>query len=137
MNLVLGLCLALSAISAILTLYRIAEGPDLLDRAVGFDVLVACFTGMVFVWGAMTGRKDVLIVIVVLALTSFISSTVISRFARTRIDETERRLTDEEQRKLDLLREQEESRYINQETRLFERLWLRQNLPSHKGGEDK
>lgn len=133
MTTILSICLTVVLLSGILSLYRIASGPAVLDRAVGFDVLVACLTATVFLWGAMTGRRDVLIVIVILALTSFLSSTVISRFARPQYEETERRLTDDEQQKLDRLREQEEARFVNQESRLFERLWMRQRS---RGGDD-
>lgn len=124
MDIILSLCILGCVIAIAMSLYRIALGPRVIDRAVGMDVLSACLSGIMMLWAAKTGRTDFLIVVIVLSLTMFLSSTVIARFARNRPRETKRKPTAEEQEKLHRLREQEESRFVHQESRLALRnLW--------------
>lgn len=124
MNMILSLCILGCVIAMVLSLYRIGLGPRIIDRAVAMDVLTACLNGIMMIWAAKTGRTDFLIVVIILSLTMFLSSTVIARFARDRSGITKRKPTAEEQEKLDRLREQEEARFVNQERRLARRIRL-------------
>jgi multicomponent Na+:H+ antiporter subunit F len=74
---VLGLATALFC-------YRLLRGPSLTDRVIGIDGLMVCGMSFVFVRAMETGRGAYLATAVVLALVSFISTSVIARFIEGR-----------------------------------------------------
>ena len=79
---VLYATLALLVGAMVIVLIRLQIGPSNLDRAVALDVLTAIIVGMLVVVMALTGRIDLLPLLVVLTSVGFISSTVIARFSQ-------------------------------------------------------
>ena len=75
---------------------RIVKGPGLLDRTVAFDVLTAAGIGMIAVMIVWWHRYDLSVLLIILALTAFMSGVVVSRFA-TRIDRSQQRILSEEE----------------------------------------
>lgn len=75
-----GAALLLAGISALLAMGRMRVGPTLLDRVVANDVLTAgalTFTAVLIVaWS----RDDLALVLLLLALTGFITAVVAARF---------------------------------------------------------
>ena len=82
MTLILWICFAALVISMGMVLIRLERGPSNLDRAVALDVITASSVGLVVVIMAMTGRVDLLPLLVVLTSVGFIGSTTIARFSR-------------------------------------------------------
>lgn len=70
------------AAAAILVIVRIERGPSMLDRAVGLDVFAATIIGALAVTASVTRRTDLLVLLVVLAIISFMSSTYVARFTQ-------------------------------------------------------
>lgn len=79
---VLYATLVLLVAGTIVVLVRLQKGPTNLDRAVALDVLTALIVGILVVTMALTGRVDLLPLLVVLTSVGFISSTVIARFSQ-------------------------------------------------------
>ncbi len=79
---VLYVCLALLVAGMVVVLVRLQVGPTNLDRAVALDVLTASIVGILIVVMALTGRIDLLPLLVVLTSVGFISTTVIARFSQ-------------------------------------------------------
>lgn len=69
----------MALVAAVLALVRLGIGPTLLDRAVANDVLTASGVGLVAVMIVWWQRHDLGVLLVVLALTSFLTSVVIAR----------------------------------------------------------
>lgn len=63
-----------------LSLWRLERGPSTMDRAVALDVVTAAVIGLTIITMAITGRRDLVPVVVVLSLVGFITSTTIARF---------------------------------------------------------
>ncbi|NCD18837.1 MAG: pH regulation protein F [Actinobacteria bacterium] len=103
---VLVACLAVLALSVILVVTRVEQGPSMLDRAVSIDVITAALMGFVAIMSAMTGRTDLVPLMAALALVGFLSTVTIARFAAAESDEERRILTREELEEL-LAREPE------------------------------
>ncbi len=82
MTAVLSVCFAVLVVSMGIVLVRLERGPSNLDRAVALDVITAASVGIVVVLMAITGRVDLLPLLVVLASVGFIGSTTIARFSR-------------------------------------------------------
>ncbi|MDU0968901.1 MAG: monovalent cation/H+ antiporter complex subunit F [Actinomycetaceae bacterium] len=61
-------------------LIRLVKGPTALDRAVAIDVLTAVVVGLVAWTLIASHRSDVGVIFIILAVVSFLSSTVIGRF---------------------------------------------------------
>ena len=81
MTIVLSICLTMLGAAALLTVYRMTQGPTMLDRAIAMDVLVAIvFCGMV-IDAATYRRVSTLPILVVLALLGFVGSVSVARFA--------------------------------------------------------
>lgn len=78
--------LAMLIIAFFAVLWRLQRGPSNMDRAVALDVISSASIGISVVVMAITGRIDLLPVLVVFASVGFISSTSIARFWR--VDET-------------------------------------------------
>ncbi len=98
MTVVYGICFALLAVSALLTLGRLERGRSILDRMLALDVMTALVLGAVIVIAAATGRDDVVPVLIVLALVGFVGSVSIARFAAADSADEARILTAEELR---------------------------------------
>lgn len=103
---VLVACLAVLALSVILVVTRVEQGPSMLDRAVSIDVITAALMGFVAIMSALTGRTDLVPLMAALALVGFLSTVTIARFAAAESDEERRILTREELEEL-LAREPE------------------------------
>lgn len=103
------------AAAAVLVIVRIERGPSMLDRAVGLDVFAAVVIGALAVTASVTRRTDLLVLLVVLAIISFMSSTYVARFVARERDEDARVLTAEEAQRLDAAREQAEAAALQAE----------------------
>lgn len=78
--------------AALTTLARITKGPGVLDRVVAFDVLTASLIGMLTMIAVVTGRWDLVPVIVALSLVGFVGSVAVARFMSTEKPESTRTL---------------------------------------------
>ena len=74
---VLGLAAALFA-------YRLLRGPSLADRVIGIDGLIVTGMALIIVQAMDTGQGAFIPSAVVLALVSFISTSVVARFIEGR-----------------------------------------------------
>lgn len=70
----------LLAASAIMALYRIIRGPSILDRMIATDVVLASIMCGLGGFMALSGRTDLLPVLVVLAMLGFVGSVSVSRY---------------------------------------------------------
>ena len=84
MNTVTLVCLALLSIGALLTTVRLVLGPSLADRVVATDLLLTLLTCSLGVVAARTGEGTYLIVMVVIAVIGFLSSSMVARFIERR-----------------------------------------------------
>lgn len=80
MTIILWTCLAMLIVASGLSLWRLERGPSTMDRAVALDVVTAAVIGLTIITMAITGRRDLVPVVVVLSLVGFITSTTIARF---------------------------------------------------------
>ena len=71
-------------IAAALFLFRLLRGPSLADRVIGIDGLIVTGMSMIIVRAMDTGQGAFLPTAVVLALVSFISTSVIARYIEGR-----------------------------------------------------
>ncbi|MDN6795441.1 MAG: monovalent cation/H+ antiporter complex subunit F [Propionibacterium sp.] len=98
----------IAVVSGVIALYRLAIGPGLLDRTVATDVLTACGIGLIAVMVVWWQREDLGVLLVILALTAFMTAVVVTRFA-VREDASARRiLTPEEAERQDRQRAEAE-----------------------------
>ena len=67
-----------------LFLYRLLRGPSLADRVIGIDGVIVTGMSMIIVQAMDTGRGAYLPIAVVLALVSFISTSVVARYIEGR-----------------------------------------------------
>ncbi len=74
---VLGLAAALFA-------YRLLRGPSLADRVIGIDGMIVTGMALIIVQAMDTGQGAFIPSAVVLALVSFISTSVVARFIEGR-----------------------------------------------------
>jgi multisubunit Na+/H+ antiporter MnhF subunit len=72
----------LAAIS--LFLFRLLRGPSLADRVIGIDGMIVCAICLLIVRAMDTGQGAFLPAAVVLALVSFISTSVVARYIEGR-----------------------------------------------------
>lgn len=75
-------CLVILLVAAGLALVRLQRGPSNLDRVVALDVITAVVVGLLVVVMALTGRIDLLPLLVVFASVGFITTTTIARFSQ-------------------------------------------------------
>ncbi|MFV0307805.1 MAG: monovalent cation/H+ antiporter complex subunit F [Desertimonas sp.] len=68
------------ALAGVLFALRVLRGPTLSERVIGVDGMLVTFMAGIIVNAADTGRGSYLPVAVVLALVSFISTSVVARF---------------------------------------------------------
>ena len=72
------------ALAASLFCFRLLRGPSLADRVIGIDGVIVSGMSLIIVNAMDTGRGAFLPATVVLALVSFISTSVIARFIEGR-----------------------------------------------------
>ncbi len=82
MTVVLIICVAILALSALLLMIRIALGPTMLDRIVALDVLVAVLICSLALEAAAHHHTSTLPILVVLSLLGFVGSVSIARFTQ-------------------------------------------------------
>ena len=70
----------LLAASAVIALYRIVRGPSILDRMIATDVVLASIMCGLGGFMALSGRTDLLPVLIVLAMLGFVGSVSVSRY---------------------------------------------------------
>ncbi|MGO2037093.1 MAG: monovalent cation/H+ antiporter complex subunit F [Brevibacterium sp.] len=70
----------LLAASAVMALYRIVRGPSILDRMIATDVVLASIMCGLGGYMALSGRTDLLPVLIVLAMLGFVGSVSVSRY---------------------------------------------------------
>ena len=80
MTVVVIVCVAMLAVGAALSIYRIERGPTMLDRTAGVDVLSTTIVGAVALGMVRSGREDTLPILVALALIGFVTSVTVARF---------------------------------------------------------
>lgn len=68
------------AIAALLTTFRLLDGPSSLDRLVAMDTIIAVAMCGLAVWAAYSGDTTIVPAIVALALVGFIGSVSVARF---------------------------------------------------------
>lgn len=84
MNTVTLICLALLSIGALLTTVRLVVGPSLADRVVATDLLLTLLTCGLGVVAVRTGEGTYIIVMVVIAVIGFLSTSMVARFIERR-----------------------------------------------------
>ena len=67
-----------------LFLFRLLRGPSLADRVIGIDGMIVCGICLLIVRAMDTGQGAFLPAAVVLALVSFISTSVVARYIEGR-----------------------------------------------------
>ncbi|NMM88471.1 cation:proton antiporter [Rhodococcus sp. SRB_17] len=67
-------------IAALLTTFRLIDGPSSLDRLVALDTIVAVAICGLAVWAAYSADTTIIPAIVALALVGFIGSVSVARF---------------------------------------------------------
>lgn len=82
MTVVLGICVVMLGLSALLLLVRISLGPTMLDRVVALDVLVAVVICGLALEAAVHRHTTTLPILGVLSLLGFVGSVSIARFTR-------------------------------------------------------
>jgi multicomponent Na+:H+ antiporter subunit F len=82
-DLLLAAALAVLAVAALLTLWRVVRGPSLPDRVVAIDLLGVIVTGFAVVSAASTGSSWFLDIAIVIALVSFVGTIAYARYIET------------------------------------------------------
>ena len=71
-------------LAAMLFAFRLLRGPSLADRVIGIDGMIVCGMSLLIVRAMHTGQGAFLPAAVVLALVSFISTSVVARYIEGR-----------------------------------------------------
>lgn len=82
MNVVLVVCAAMLTVATVLLLVRITRGPTVLDRVIGFDVLVAATICVIGLEAAVNQHTTTLPALVALSLLGFVGSVSVAAFTR-------------------------------------------------------
>lgn len=77
---IIAVATILFAASVFVALYRVIRGPSILDRMIGTDVILASIMCGLGAFMAVTGRTDLLPVLIVLAMLGFVGSVSVSRY---------------------------------------------------------
>jgi multicomponent Na+:H+ antiporter subunit F len=96
MRVVIVVCAVLLAIAAVLVVRRVELGPSILDRVVALDVFVSTMLAGFALFAAWTDRRDLVPVMVALALLGFVGAVSVARFVAAESEEERRILTAEE-----------------------------------------
>lgn len=73
--------IAIAVVAGLLALARMRQGPTLLDRTVASDVLTAALIGLLSVMVVGWSRSDLGVLLVILAVSAFMTAVVVARFA--------------------------------------------------------
>lgn len=84
MQIAVGIAAVILTAAAAITIYRIAQGPSLLDRVIAADVLLAIFGAALATEMALNRHTDNLPLLVVLSVIGFIGSVTVARFVAHR-----------------------------------------------------
>ena len=71
-------------LAAALFAFRLLRGPSLADRVIGIDGLIVTFMALIIVQAMDTGQGAFIPSAVVLALVSFISTSIVARYIEGR-----------------------------------------------------
>ena len=82
MSAVLVVCVGMLTVAALLLVIRISLGPNMLDRVVALDVLVAVLICGLALEAAVHRHATTLPILGVLSLVGFVGSVSIARFTR-------------------------------------------------------
>jgi multicomponent Na+:H+ antiporter subunit F len=82
MTVVLVVCATMLGVAALLLLVRITAGPTMLDRVIGFDVLVAATICVIGLEAAVNQHARTLPMLVGLSLLGFVGSVSVAAFTR-------------------------------------------------------
>jgi len=77
--------LPLLSISLLLTFVRLLHGPNLADRVVALDLMVAIIMGIIAVYAVAAHESALLDVAMVLALISFLGTVAFARYIELRV----------------------------------------------------
>lgn len=123
-----------AVLSGMLALLRMSTGPGLLDRTVATDVLTAAGIGILAVMVVWWQRVDLGVLLVILALTAFMTAVVVTRYAVREDASSKRILTREESERLD--RERAEAEIAAEQAELEEAARLARGEESGDEGDD-
>lgn len=84
------------AAAVVLIMIRIEKGPSMLDRTIGLDMLVGTVVVALALISAVSGRTDLVNVLVVLALVGFVGSVTLARFVAVEPEDEGKILSPEE-----------------------------------------
>ena len=79
MDFILNLCLAGLAVAVLLGLWRVAVGPSVIDRMIGFDLVAVSGVGLVAVVSVVTRTTAFVDLIVVYSLVGFLGTVALTR----------------------------------------------------------
>lgn len=79
-SIMIAISLVLLVAALVIAVYRLARGPNALDRAVALDVFSAAVIAVVVIFIAFRGRTDLGALLIVFVLTAFFSAVSVSRF---------------------------------------------------------
>ncbi len=79
-QIVIAVSLGMLLAAGILSLVRLTLGPTALDRAISVDVLTAGVIGTVIILIAVWQRTDLMVLLIIFALTAFFSTVTVSRY---------------------------------------------------------
>ena len=79
-SVILSVSLILLVVALGLAVYRLALGPNALDRAVSVDVFAAGVIAIVIILIILRGRTDLAALLIVFVLTAFFSTVSVARF---------------------------------------------------------
>lgn len=100
----------LLGLAALLALVRLSLGKTLLDRAVALDIVTAVAIASVALLIVWRGRQDLMVMLIIFALTGFLSSATIARFVSRESGDARRILSQEEARYEEAARQLSEER---------------------------
>jgi multicomponent Na+:H+ antiporter subunit F len=81
MTVVLWVCGAAFGSAAVLAVWRMNQGPRMLDRMIAVDVLIAVVVGALGLEAAVNRHTTTLPILVVLSLVGFVGAVSVARFA--------------------------------------------------------
>lgn len=86
MTWVLGFCMVVLAVSALLVVVRMTIGPTTLDRAIALDVIVAVLICALALEAAINEHTTTLPILLTLTMVGFVGSVALARFTRGQRD---------------------------------------------------
>lgn len=84
-SIILGIAVALLAISAFVAVERLATGPSQLDRSISSDLLVAIVIAAVGVWAVSQKQDTELAMILLLSMLGFTGAVSVARMVSERV----------------------------------------------------